>query len=256
LSGKLLHIPMTLGAVVVTYNLPGLSTGLKLSPDDIAGIFLGEITRWNDAKISALNPGVKLPDSAIGVVHRSDGSGTSAVFTDYLSKISPAWAEKVGSGTSVSWPVGLGAKGNEGVTGQVKSTPGSIGYVELVYATQNALPYASIRNSRGNFVAPDLDGVSAAAASVPVPDDYRVSITNAPGDKSYPISAFTWILLYQAQPDAAKGRTLAEFLWWAVHDGQKLGSALGYAPLPVDLVKKIEATLRTVTAGGKPALPM
>lgn len=254
LAGKLIHIPTTLGAVVITYNVPGVATGLKLDGDLVAGMFLGEVTRWNDPKISALNPGMKLPDAAIGVVHRTDGSGTTAVFTDYLSKVSPAWLQKVGAGTSVSWPTGLGAKGNEGVTGQVKSTPGSVGYVELVYARQTSLPVAVLKNSRGTFVEPGLEGISAAAASVPVPDDYRVSIANAPGEKAYPIASFTWILLYQAQKDAVKGRTLAEFLWWAIHDGQQLGGALGYAPLPLELVKKIEGTLRTITAGGKPAL--
>lgn len=254
LPGKLLHIPTTLGAVVITYNLPGAPSGMKLSPEVIAGVFLGEIIRWNDPKIAALNPGLKLPDTLIGVVHRSDGSGTTAVFTDYLSKVSPTWAEKVGSGTSVSWPIGLGAKGNEGVTGQVKSTPGSVGYVELVYAKQNGLPYASVRNSAGFFVEPALQGVSAAAASVPVPADFRVSITNAPGEKSYPISAFTWILIYQDQKGAAKGTAMVDFLWWAIHDGQRLGGALGYAPLPAEVVGKIEATLQTVTTGGKPAL--
>jgi phosphate transport system substrate-binding protein len=252
-KGKLLHIPTTLGAVVITYNLPNALSHLKLGPEAIAGIFIGEITRWNDPRIAALNPGLKLPDTPIGVVHRSDGSGTTSVFTDYLSKVSPAWAQKVGSGTSVSWPIGLGAKGNEGVTGQVKSTPGSVGYVELVYAKQNGLPYASVRNSSGSFVEPALEGVSAAAASVKVPADFRVSITDAPGDKAYPISAFTWILIYQDQKDAAKGTALVDFLWWAIHDGQKLGGALGYAPLPAELVGRIEATLQTVTAGGKPA---
>jgi phosphate transport system substrate-binding protein len=254
LPGTLLHIPTTLGAVVITYNVPTIATGLKLDGETVAGMFLGDITRWNDPKIATLNPGVKLPDAAIGVVHRSDGSGTSAVFTDYLSKVSPTWAQKVGAGTSVSWPTGLGAKGNEGVTGQVKSTPGSVGYVELVYAKQNSLPVAVLRNSHGAFVEPSLDGISAAAASVAVPADYRISITNAPGDKAYPIASFTWILLYQAQKDAAKGSTLAEFLWWAIHDGQQFGGALGYAPLPADLVKKIEGTLHTITAGGKAAL--
>lgn len=254
LPAKLLHIPTTLGAVVITYNLPDAPASMKLSPEVIAGVFLGEIIRWNDPKITALNPGLKLPDTQIGVVHRSDGSGTTAVFTDYLSKVSPSWLEKVGTGTSVSWPIGLGAKGNEGVTGQVKSTPGSVGYVELVYAKQNGLPYASVRNSSGAFVEPALEGVSAAAASVPVPADFRVSITNAPGAKAYPISAFTWVLIYQDQKDAAKGTAIADFLWWAIHDGQKLGGALGYAPLPAEVVGKIEATLQTVTAGGKPAL--
>jgi phosphate transport system substrate-binding protein len=181
LPGKLLHIPTTLGAVVITYNVPGVASGLKLTSEDVAGIFLGQITKWNDPKIAVNNSGVKLPDMPIGVVHRSDGSGTSAVFTDYLSKVSPAWAEKVGSGTSVSWPTGLGAKGNEGVTGQVKSTPGSVGYVELVYAKQNNLAYASLKNDKGAFIEPNLQGVSAAAASVAMPADFRVSITNAPG---------------------------------------------------------------------------
>ena len=254
LKGNLLHIPTTLGAVVITYNFPGAPAAMKLSPEIIAGTFLGEITRWNDPKIAALNPGLTLPDTPIGVVHRSDGSGTTAIFTDYLSKVSPTWAEKVGAGTSVSWPVGLGAKGNEGVTGQVKSTPGSVGYVELVYATQNGLPYASVRNSSGAFVEPTLEGVSAAAASVAVPADFRVSITNAPGAKAYPISAFTWILIYQDQKDAAKGTATVDFLWWAIHDGQKLGGALGYAPLPAEVVGKIEVTLKTVTTGGKPVL--
>ena len=254
LKGKLLHIPTTLGAVVITYNLSDVTANLKLSPEVIAGVFLGEILRWNDPKIIALNPGLTLPDAPIGVVHRSDGSGTTAVFTDYLTKASPGWAEKVGSGTSVSWPIGLGAKGNEGVTGQVKSTPGSVGYVELVYAKQNGLPYASVRNRSGSFVEPALEGISAAAASVAVPADFRVSITDAPGEKAYPISAFTWILLYQDQKDAAKGTALAEFLWWAIHDGQKLGGALGYAPLPAEVVTKVGAALQTVTAGGKPAL--
>jgi phosphate transport system substrate-binding protein len=254
LKRKLLHIPTTLGAVVITYNLPSQPSSLKLSPEAIAGIFLGEITRWNDPKIAASNPGLTLPDTAIGVVHRSDGSGTTAVFTDFLSKVSPAWLQKVGTGTAVSWPTGLGAKGNEGVTGQVKSTPGAVGYVELVYARQNGLPYASVRNRRGVFVEPALESISAAAASVAVPADFRVSITDAPGDKAYPISAFTWILLYQEQPDAAKGTALVDFLWWAIHDGQKLGGDLGYAPLPAELVAKIESALQTVTAGGKPAL--
>lgn len=254
LPGRLLHIPTTLGAVVITYTAPGVPQGLRLTPALVAGIFLGEVAKWNDPRIAAENPGLKLPDAPIGVVHRSDGSGTTAVFTDYLAKISPAWSETVGAGTSVAWPVGLGAKGNEGVAGQVKTTPGSIGYIELVYARQNSLPFASLQNSRGTFVEPTLEAVSAAAANVAMPADFRVSITNAPGEASYPLSAFTWILLYQAQDDARRGNALADFLWWALHEGQALGGTLGYAPLPAAVVTQAEGTLRSITAGGSPVL--
>ncbi len=245
------HIPMTLGAVVVTYNVPGLASGLKLSQEAVAGIFLGKITTWNDAKLIALNPGVKLPASPITVAYRSDGSGTTAVFTEYLAKISPEWKSSVGAGKSVKFPIGLGGKGNEGVTGVVKSSPGAIGYVELAYAKQNQMAIASIRNQEGKFVAPSLEGVSAAAAGQKLPEDLCLSLVDGPGAKTYPIAAFSYILVYQEQQDATKGKALADFLWWGIHDGQKLGAALDYAPLPKDLIAVIEARLKQLTAGGK-----
>jgi phosphate transport system substrate-binding protein len=247
------HIPTVLGAVVIVYNVPGL-TGLKLTPETLSGIFLGRITKWNDPALARDNPGVKLPDFAIAVAHRSDGSGTTAVFTDYLSKVSPAWKTGPGAGKSVSWPAGLGGKGNEGVTGIVKQTQGAIGYVELAYANQNKLPVAEMRNHDGNFVKPSIETVSAAAEKVSLPDDYRVSITDAPGANAYPISAFTYILVYKDQPDAAKGEALVRFLWWAIHDGQKLAALLDYAPLPAAAVAKVERTLNTLTVQGKRVL--
>ena len=252
--GEILHVPTVLGAVVITYNLSGLSQPLRFSPEVVADIFLGKIKKWNDAKILADNPGVTLPAQDITVVHRSDGSGTSAVFTDYLSKVSAEWKEKVGSGTSPSWPVGIGGKGNEGVTGQVKSTPNTIGYIELAYAVQNNLPVAQIKNTSGNFVAPSIDSVTAAAAASVgnTPDDLRVSITNAPGAQAYPISSYTYILVYKAQKDAAKGKALVDFLWWGIHDGETFAKPLQYAPLPDDIVKRAEAKINSITAGGAP----
>ena len=254
--GKLVHIPTTLGAVVLAYNLADVKTGLKLGPDVIVGIFLGEIKTWDDPKIAKDNPDAKLPRDPITVATRSDGSGTTAVFTDYLSKVSPAWKEKVGSGKSVKFPVGLGAKGNEGVAGQVKTTPGTIGYIELAYAKQTGASYAFVQNSAGKFVEPSLAGISAAAAgfSKDMPDDFRLSITNAPGDASYPISSFTYILVYSEMSDATKAKAVVDFLWWAIHDGQKLGPDLFYAPLPADVVAREEAKLKALTAGGKPLL--
>jgi phosphate transport system substrate-binding protein len=254
--GKLLHIPTTLGAVVVTYNLSDAPSGLKLTPDLVTGIFLGELKTWNDPRLAKLNPGVRLPNQPISVVHRTDGSGTTAVFTDYLSKVSPAWKERVGTGTSVKWPTGLGAKGNEGVAGQVKTTPGSLGYVELAYAKQTGLSYAVIQNKAGKFVEPSLEGITAAAAgtSSMMPEDFRVSIVDAPGDAAYPISAYTYILVYEEQGDPVKGKGLAQFLWWAIHDGQTFASPLHYAPLPAEVVTKIEAKLRTLRAGGQPLI--
>jgi len=249
--GKLLHIPTTIGAVVVTYNLEGVTQNLKLTPGVLSGIFLGEIKKWNDAKIGSLNPGVNLPAKDIAVVYRSDGSGTTAVFTDYLAAVSPAWKTTVGTGKSVKWPVGLGAKGNEGVTGQVKSTPGSIGYIELAYATQNKLPTAEIQNNAGKFVAPSLEAVSAAAAGVEMPPELHVSIVNAGGDAAYPIASYTYLLVYEDAKDRTKGEALAKFLWWATHDGQKFASALDYAPLPPTVVQKIEARLKTLKSGSK-----
>lgn len=252
--GEILHIPTVLGAVVITYNLQGVSQPLHFSPDVIADIFLGKIKRWDDARIKADNNGVNLPAADITVVHRSDGSGTSAVFTDYLSKVSPEWKEKVGAGTSPNWPVGLGGKGNEGVTGQVKQTPNTIGYVELAYAVQNKLPVALIKNKSGNFVEPSLDAVTAAAAEsiATTPEDLRVSITDASGASAYPISSYTYILAYKEQRDAAKGKALVDFLWWGIHDGEQFARDLQYAPLPAEIVKRSEAKINAITQGGKP----
>jgi phosphate transport system substrate-binding protein len=252
-AGGIQHIPTVLGAVVVVYNVPGLA-GLKLTPETLSGIFLGRITKWNDPTLARDNAGAKLPDSSIAVAHRSDGSGTTAIFTDYLSKVSPAWKSGPGAGKSVSWPAGLGGKGNEGVTGIVKQTQGSIGYVELAYANQNKLEVAELRNHDGKYVKPTIETVSAAAEKVALPDDYRVSITDAPGANAYPISAFTYILVYKDQPDATKGEALVRFLWWAIHDGQKLAAALDYAPLPASAVAKVERTLTTLTVQGKRVL--
>jgi phosphate transport system substrate-binding protein len=241
-----------LGAVVLTYNLEGVGQTLHFSPDVIANIFLGKIKKWNDPRILADNSGAKLPASDITVVHRSDGSGTSAVFTDYLSKVSPEWKEKVGTGPSPSWPVGIGGKGNEGVTGQVKNTPNTIGYVELVYAVQNKLPVAQIKNASGAFVEPSIESVNAAAATAAssTPDDLRVSITNAAGTGVYPISSYTYILVYKNQKDAAKGKALVDFLWWGIHDGEGMAKDLNYAPLPADIVKRAEAKLNSINANG------
>ena len=252
--GEILHIPTVLGADVITYNLQGVSTELKLTPEAIAGIFLGNIKKWNDPQLASSNPGVNLPASDITVVHRSDGSGTTFVFTDYLSKVSADWKGKVGAGTAVSWPAGLGAKGSEGVTGQVKQTPNSITYVELIYAEQNKLPYASVKNAAGEFVRPALDSITAAAASVAgqMPGDLRVSITNAPGPNAYPISSFTYLLVYKEQQDQAKGKALVDFLWWAIHDGEQMAKDLLYAPLPSQVVKKAEDKINSITHQGKP----
>jgi phosphate transport system substrate-binding protein len=251
---ELLHIPTVLGAVVITYNLQGIAQHLHFSSDVIADIFLGKLKRWDDARIKSDNPGVNLPASDITVVHRSDGSGTSAVFTDYLSKVSPEWKDKVGAGTSPSWPTGQGGKGNEGVTGVIKNQPNTIGYVELAYATQNKLPAALVKNASGAFVEPSLDAVTAAAAETlaSTPEDLRVSITNAGGASAYPISSYTYILAYKEQKDAAKGRALVDFLWWAIHDGEGFAKDLQYAPLPADMVKRAESKINLITSGGKP----
>ncbi|MBI3578520.1 MAG: phosphate ABC transporter substrate-binding protein PstS [Ignavibacteriales bacterium] len=242
------HIPTVLGAVVVTYNLPDAGKDLKLTPEVLASIFLGEITKWNDAKITALNSGVKLPDQQIIVAHRSDGSGTSFIFTDYLTKVSKTWEAKVGRGTSVNWPAGLGGKGNEGVSGLVKQTPGAIGYVELAYAVKNNLPYASLKNKSGKFVSPTLESVTAAAAgaSKNMPDDLRVSITDADGKDSYPISGFTWLLVYTNMKDKQKGEALVKFLKWAMTDGQSYAKDLLYAPLPKDVIKRCESKIAQI----------
>lgn len=252
-GGQVVHIPTVLGAVVITYNLAGVERPLRFSSDAIAGIFLGKIKRWDDATLKADNPGVQLPAADINVVHRSDGSGTTAVFTDYLSKVNAEWKERVGMGKSVNWPVGQGGKGNDGVTGMIKQQPNTVGYVELAYAVQNRLPVALVKNSAGNFVEPTLDAITAAAASVAtMPDDLRVSIANAQGESAYPLASYTYILIYKEQKDAAKGKTLVDFLWWGLHDGTHDAKALGYAPLPAEMVKRAEAKLNTITSNGKP----
>jgi phosphate transport system substrate-binding protein len=229
--GKILHIPTVAGADVVAYNLPG-DPALKFDSETIAGVFLGSIKKWNDPKLTALNPGVKLPDQEIVMVHRSDGSGTTYIWTDYLSKVSPEWKQKVGTNTSVNWPTGLGGKGNEGVAGQIKQTPGALGYVELIYAIQNKMPYGDIKNAAGNFVKPTLESITAAMATANIPDDFRFSMTNAPGKESYPIAGATWLLVYEQQKDPVKGKKLVEFLKWALTDGEPMAKDLHYAPLP------------------------
>ena len=247
------HIPTVMGAVVIVWNLPGVPE-LRIAPQTLANIYLGKVTKWNDASLKNDNPAAKLPDTAITVAHRSDGSGTTNIFTDYLSKVSPDWKSGPGKGTSVNWPAGLGGKGNEGVTGLVKQTDGAIGYVELAYANQNKLPTAELRSHDGQWVKASLESVSAAAAKAAIPEDYRVSITDQPGDGAYPIAAFTYLLVYRDQQDAAKGGALLNFIWWAVHDGQKEAPALDYAPLPKPVVEKVEQTLKRMTVNGKPVL--
>jgi phosphate transport system substrate-binding protein len=247
-GGPVLHFPTVMGAVVITYNVAGVSRPLNLTGDAIADIFSGKITKWNDARIVAQNRGVTLPNSDILVVHRSDGSGTTYIFSDYLTAVSPSWSGTLGKGKEIKWPVGLGGKGNEGVAGQVKQTPGSIGYVELAYAKQNKLPYANVRNAAGQYITPSIASVTAAAAGMKLPrnTDYRVSIVNAPGKDSYPISSMTWILAYQNQPDRVKGAKLVSFLRWAYKDGEKSAAALDYAPLPAALVAQLQNRLKTI----------
>jgi phosphate transport system substrate-binding protein len=246
--GKILHLPTVLGAVVPIYNVPAAKAELKFSGPVLADIFLGKITKWNDPAIAKLNAGVQLPADDITVVHRSDGSGTSFIFVDYLAKVSAEWKSKVGVATSVNWPVGLGGKGNEGVAGLVKQTPGSIGYVELIYAIQNKIDYGAVQNAAGEFVRSSIQAVtaSAAAAVQSMPKDFRVSITNAPGKGVYPISSFTWILLYENPKDKAQSRMMVDFMKWALTDGQKYATELGYAPLPAELVKLEMAALATI----------
>src|SRR5450759_4691548 len=249
-GGPILHIPTVLGAVVITYNVPGLIVPLNLTGKAIADIFSGRITKWSDTRVTSLNPGVKLPATAILVVHRSDGSGTSYIFTDYLPNAVPAWATSVGKGKEVKWPVGLGAKGNEGVAGQVQQTPGAIGYVELAYAKQNNLPSAAVENKAGKRVLPSVASATAAAAgaaqALPANTDYRISIVNAPGADSYPISSFTWILVYQHQTDAAKGKKLIDFLNWALTEGEAEAPPLDYSPLPSAMAASVKARLTTI----------
>src|ERR1700680_2116984 len=253
-AGPILHFPTVLGAVVITYNVPGLSAPLNLTAKAIADIFSGRVTKWSDTRITSLNPGVTLPGTDILVVHRSDGSGTTYIFTDYLAAAVPAWATSVGKGKEVKWPVGLGAKGNEGVAGQVKQTPGAIGYVELAYAKQNNLPTAAIANKDGKRVLPSVTTVTAAAAgaakALPANTDYRISIVNAPGADSYPISSFTWILVYQKQTDAVKGKKLMDFLNWALTEGEKSAPTLDYAPLPAEMATAVKARVANIDLSG------
>jgi phosphate transport system substrate-binding protein len=255
LSGNVLHLPTVLGAVVVTYNLPSLGeTKLKFDGNVLVEIFLGRVTKWNDPKIAALNPGVKLPNNDLIVVHRSDGSGTTYVFTDFLNKFSREWKDKVGYATSVNWPVGLGGKGNEGVTQQVKQVEGALGYVELIYAISNDLPYAEIKNASGNYINPSLETVTAAAAGIKLAKDtdFRVSITNAPGAQAYPIASFTWLLVKKDNKDVAKAKLIRDFLTWMITpEAQKMAAELHYAPLPAEVVSLVEARLPTLKAGGK-----
>ncbi len=244
---KILHIPTVLGADVPAYNISGVTAELKFTPEALAGIFLGKIQKWNDPAITQVNPGVKLPDKSIIVIHRSDGSGTTYIFTDYLSKVSKEWEAAAGKGTSVKWPVGLGGKGNEGVAGQIRQLDGAIGYVELIYAVENKITYGSVKNAAGNFVKASLDSVTEAAASAPqMPADFRVSITNAPGKTAYPISSFTWLLIPEQAKDPKKGKIIADFLTWMVNDGQKMTNQLSYAPLPANVAEKVKATIKQV----------
>ena len=255
INGNVLHIPTVLGAVVAAYNLEGVAQPVRLTPDVLADIFLGKITKWSDARITSVNAGVTLPNQDIIVVHRSDGSGTSFVWTDYLSKVSPEWSQKVGKGPSVNWPVGLGGRGNEGVAATVRHTPGAIGYVELGYALINTMPFATLRNQSGNFVVASLESVTAAAAGA-MKDmgpntDFRVSITNSAGAQAYPAASFTWLLIHKTYDDSAKARALVQFVWWAENDGQAKAPELGYAPLPKELRPWIQTRLKSITAGGR-----
>jgi phosphate transport system substrate-binding protein len=244
----ILHFPTVLGADVPTYNIPGVSGALNFTPEALAGIFLGKVTKWNDPSIAAANKGVNLPTADIIVVHRSDGSGTTYIWTDYLSKVSDEWKTKVGKGTSVNWPTGIGGKGNEGVMGSVKTTPNAIGYVELIYAVQNNIPYGSVKNSSGNFVKADLASVTAAAAGAAkeMPEDFRVSITNAPGKMAYPISSFTWLLIPQKFQDAGKRDAIKGFLKWMLSDGQNSVETLSYAKLPKEVVEKEKKAINNI----------
>ena len=254
-GGAILHIPTAIGGVAVTYNVPGVTKQLRFTAESLAGVFLGDIKKWNDPLLTKDNPDAGLPDEDIVVVHRSDGSGTTAIFTDYLSTVSEKWQSSVGKGTSVNWPTGLGGKGNEGVANEVKQNPYSVGYVEVIYAIQQKLGVALVQNKAGQFVEPTLESVTAAAAGVAdtIAPDLRASIVDVAGEGAYPISGFTWLLVYEQQSNAAKAAALAEMLWWAIHDGQRYNAELGYAPLPEAIVSKAEAKIRAITVDGKPA---
>ncbi len=255
IQSNVLHIPTVLGAVVPTYNLPGLAAPVKFTPDVLADIFLGKITKWNDARLASLNQGATLPNQDIIVVHRSDGSGTTYVWVDYLTKVSPEWAKQVGRGTSVNWPVGLGGRGNEGVAATVKQTPGAMGYVELGYALINKMAFGDVRNKSGTFITPSIESVTSAAAGAMADmspsTDFRVSLTDSPGPQAYPVSSFTWLLVRKQYPDAAKARELVKFIWWSLTQGQAQAPKLGYAPLPKAMLPWIEAKLKTVSGGGR-----
>ncbi|MDO8715235.1 MAG: phosphate ABC transporter substrate-binding protein PstS [Dehalococcoidales bacterium] len=253
-SGPILHIPMTSGAEAIIYNLPGIALGLKLTPDVLADIYLKKITKWNDARLTAINPGMTLPATAIAVVHRSDGSGTTYIFTNYLSKVSPEWSSKVGNANSVNWPGDIGGQGNAGVAGQVQQIPGAIGYVELAYALQNKMTYATIQNAAGNYIVPSLTTATNAAEGVTLPDNMQVMLTNSTNPQAYPIVGFTWVLAYVNQPDKAKGQTLVNFLWWAIHDGQQFTEPLSYARLSGAAVTKAENEILSINYQGQPFL--
>jgi phosphate transport system substrate-binding protein len=243
-KSKIVHIPTVLGAVVPAYNVPGVKEELKFTPEALAGIFLGKITIWNDNAIQSVNKDVKLPNTPIVIVHRSEGSGTTYVWTDYLSKVNPDWKSGPGKGASIKWPVGLGAKGNEGVSGQIRQVEGAIGYIELIYALQNKISFGIVKNSSGNFVKASLESVTAAAQGAKIPNDYRVSITNPPGKDAYPISSFTWLLIPEKATDPNKGKILVDFLNWMLTDGQKETADLSYAPLPQELVGRVKGTVQ------------
>jgi phosphate transport system substrate-binding protein len=243
---KILHIPTVLGSVVPAYNIPGVNSELKFSPDVLADIFLGKITTWKDPRIAKENPGINFPDQGIVIVHRSDGSGTTYIFTDYLSKVSPDWKNTVGKGTSVSWRGGMGGKGNEGVAGYIRNIPGSIGYIELIYALQNKIQFGSVKNASGNYIKASLDSTTAAAASAKMPADFRVSITNAPGKDAYPIASFTWLLIPQPSKDAKKGQVIKAFLEWMSTQGQTMTEQLSYAPLPKNVVEMESAVIKSL----------
>ena len=253
-TGALLHVPVAIGSVVVSYNLSGLTAPLRLTPEALASIWLGDVTRWNAPALVAANPGVALPDAPIVVIYRTDGSGTTAIFTRYLTAVSERWSKTVGAGKSVRWPLGLGAKGNEGVTAFLQSTPGAIGFTELAYATQNRLPRAELRNRSGHFVGPSSTAATAAADAVAMPPSLQASLESAASDAAYPLAAYTYLLLYEDVADTRRGEALARFVWWTVHDGQRFARPLDYAPLPPSVVTQVEASLRRVRAGGKPAL--
>lgn len=254
-SGAVLHVPVAIGSVVVSYNLNGQTTPLRLTPDALASIWLGETTRWNAAALGEANPGVALPDAPIVVVNRTDGSGTTAIFTRYLASVSARWSERVGAGKSVRWPLGVGAKGNEGVTALLQSTPGAIGFTELAYATQNRLPRAELKNRAGRFVGPSSAAATAAAEAITLPNSLEVHLESAEADAAYPLAAYTFLLLYEDVADARRGEALARFVWWAVHEGQAFARPLDYAPLPASILPAVETSLRRLRGGGKPLVP-